>query len=428
MLHRAPPTTVILGILALWISTPALAVNRFVIEDTTLLSGSRDNEVRVLGDFDQQTYAFSVHIVYDPAKIRVTGVELGADVAALTPAFATGFDPAALGSVLYGVVFELDSPTFTKRLLGTRKEILKLRVDVVGTGETRLEFIDDPGPPGRFNVMTNRAGETVFPAGDDGLITIRQDRFVFGFRGPTAVAGAPGGSVTAEHFATVAHDGGGAGASAWSISLTVDGGRVTAVDLARTDALGLLADGFERSEVTSGPGNEGAISAVVLSFTQPIRLPRNDTATVARLGLELDVPPSGTSTARLRHVDGLRGAGQPVENVVSQSGADNVPTFEPLEIQVSAGATLFVRGDDNGDGAINISDPQFSLNFQFLGGAPLRCRAASDTNGDGRVNISDPQYSLNFQFLGGPPPPAPFPTCGADDSTLGCVEVSLGCR
>ncbi len=85
----------------------------------------------------------------------------------------------------------------------------------------------------------------------------------------------------------------------------------------------------------------------------------------------------------------------------------------------------FVRGDDNADGQVNISDPQASLNWQFLGGPEPPCLAAADTNRDGDVNITDASYSLNFQFLGGPPPPAPFPECDSSpedsDADLGCV-------
>ncbi len=91
----------------------------------------------------------------------------------------------------------------------------------------------------------------------------------------------------------------------------------------------------------------------------------------------------------------------------------------------------FQRGDSNGDGAVNISDPSYNLNFLFLGGPEPPCLAAADTNGDGDVNISDPSYNLNFLFLGGPQPDEPFPDCGLGtemDLELGCEEVSLACQ
>ena len=106
---------------------------------------------------------------------------------------------------------------------------------------------------------------------------------------------------------------------------------------------------------------------------------------------------------------------------------------------------LFRRGDDNGDGVINIADPVFSLAHLFQGGpsmcldaqdtnddgwmdladpifnlnylhtmGPVVCEKALDTNDDGVVDIADPIYNLAYIFNGGPPPPPPFPGCGQD--------------
>jgi hypothetical protein len=65
----------------------------------------------------------------------------------------------------------------------------------------------------------------------------------------------------------------------------------------------------------------------------------------------------------------------------------------------------FVRGDANDDNEVNISDPTYTLQWLFLGGAGPVCQAAADANGDGEVNISDPTYTLRFLFLGGPSHP-----------------------
>jgi hypothetical protein len=83
----------------------------------------------------------------------------------------------------------------------------------------------------------------------------------------------------------------------------------------------------------------------------------------------------------------------------------------------------FVRGDDNGDGAINIADPIYSLSYLFQSG-PSMCLNAQDTNADGANNIADAIYGLNYLFVMGPPPPEPFPSCGPDPAggVLGCGE------
>jgi len=88
----------------------------------------------------------------------------------------------------------------------------------------------------------------------------------------------------------------------------------------------------------------------------------------------------------------------------------------------------FLRGDANGDGTVDISDPVAALGFLFAGGR-LGCLDAADDDGSGEIDITDPIYSLGFSFLGGPPPPAPFPACGEDPRAdpLGC-EAPPDCR
>ncbi len=85
------------------------------------------------------------------------------------------------------------------------------------------------------------------------------------------------------------------------------------------------------------------------------------------------------------------------------------------------GEQEFIRGDDNGDGVIDIADPIFGLSFLFAGG-PARCLEAMDTNDDGSFDVSDAVYNLLFQFRGGPAPPPPFDTCGTAPApqSLGC--------
>lgn len=90
------------------------------------------------------------------------------------------------------------------------------------------------------------------------------------------------------------------------------------------------------------------------------------------------------------------------------------------------GAEGFRRGDFDGSGSVDITDPISNLTYQFLGGVDLHCEDAADTNDDGAVNISDPVHNLSYLFLGKAPPPAPGPENCGDDPTpdgLAC-EVS----
>ncbi|MBN1419406.1 MAG: lamin tail domain-containing protein, partial [Planctomycetes bacterium] len=87
-----------------------------------------------------------------------------------------------------------------------------------------------------------------------------------------------------------------------------------------------------------------------------------------------------------------------------------------------AGGALFVRGDANGDGAVNVSDVSRIL-YGLFGDLGLpSCLDAADVNDDGRVNVSDPSALLLYLFGDGGPPEPPFPEAGADPT-----EDDLGC-
>ncbi len=65
---------------------------------------------------------------------------------------------------------------------------------------------------------------------------------------------------------------------------------------------------------------------------------------------------------------------------------------------------LFLRGDSNGDGMIDLADVVFLLNYLFKNGLPPFPLNAGDANCDGVVDIADVVYLLNYLFKNGPPP------------------------
>jgi hypothetical protein len=90
---------------------------------------------------------------------------------------------------------------------------------------------------------------------------------------------------------------------------------------------------------------------------------------------------------------------------------------ETIIIAVVSSETLpvFIRGDANQNGAIDISDAVAILGSLFLDGDEPRCFDAADINDDGRLDISDAVAGLAFLFLGGFSIPDPGPTfCGQD--------------
>jgi hypothetical protein len=91
---------------------------------------------------------------------------------------------------------------------------------------------------------------------------------------------------------------------------------------------------------------------------------------------------------------------------------------------------IFLRGDANRDGSIDISDAISILGYLFSGGgsSATECRDALDANDDEGIDISDAIYLLGYLYGGGAPPPAPHPRCGHDPAGAGldCPAYPLG--
>lgn len=60
----------------------------------------------------------------------------------------------------------------------------------------------------------------------------------------------------------------------------------------------------------------------------------------------------------------------------------------------------FMRGDINDNGAVDLSDAVFLLQYLFQSGKEPTCLDSADANDDGRVDLSDSVYILNYLFLG----------------------------
>jgi len=85
----------------------------------------------------------------------------------------------------------------------------------------------------------------------------------------------------------------------------------------------------------------------------------------------------------------------------------------------------FIRGDANGDGALNVADPILALDYLFQGGS-ISCQQSADTNDDDAINIADPVSSLSYLFQMGMTPALPFPGCGSDPTNpiLACDQFA----
>jgi len=112
------------------------------------------------------------------------------------------------------------------------------------------------------------------------------------------------------------------------------------------------------------------------------------------------------------------------ENVAVWNGVDVILENNPLGgIDIKFGSSgiygarlpwLFVRGDANEDGRIDLTDAIFIFKHVSLQGQSPRCQDAEDVDDNGDIEETDGKILLNYLFLGGPPPESPFPEMGKD--------------
>ena len=94
------------------------------------------------------------------------------------------------------------------------------------------------------------------------------------------------------------------------------------------------------------------------------------------------------------------------------------------------GQNMFVRGDVDDSGEINLTDPVYLLDVLFVNWKGFPCVDAADADDSGGVEVTDAVYLLNFLFRQGLPPPPPFPACGRDPTEEGlwCRRIAVRCQ
>lgn len=68
---------------------------------------------------------------------------------------------------------------------------------------------------------------------------------------------------------------------------------------------------------------------------------------------------------------------------------------------------IYIDGDANGDGGINVGDVVFLINNVFKDGPDPSPLLAGDANCDSDINVGDPVYLISFVFKAGPAPNCP---------------------
>jgi len=75
----------------------------------------------------------------------------------------------------------------------------------------------------------------------------------------------------------------------------------------------------------------------------------------------------------------------------------------------AGGIGCYLCGDINGDGAINVGDAVYIVNYLFRSGPPPASPETSDLNCNGTLNIGDAVYIVAYIFKSGPAPCADCP-------------------
>lgn len=235
------------------------------------------------------------------------------------------------------------------------------------------------------------------------------------------------------------------GAQGWSISVKTD----PCFNIASTTTAGadgvdpFFTGGFNKTEVVDpakNSGQQGAVSAIVLSFTEARNLPPESDKTVLFLSGKIDAagltaPAQCTDPCSVAPVDasstGLRGSGQPVQTAVTVAGNTKKPGVAGAAITLCQRAQIsFIRGNANSDDKVDIGDAIWIINELFRGGPATACPDAADANDNGSEDLDDAVYLIDYEFKGSlAPPPAPFPACGPDptDDGLLCSDSAPGC-
>lgn len=181
------------------------------------------------------------------------------------------------------------------------------------------------------------------------------------------------------------------------------------------------ADFYSVEPCPSGEPDVLVVSVVLGMNPRYSSLPAGSTLEVVSLQLQAIHP----GIVPLRFVECA--AGSPAE-LRAGAGAD-ATAVDTRDGRVVFTRILYVRGDANADGSVDISDPIRIIQHLFQG-MGVSCLAACDVDGlsdvspHAPVDITDAIYLLSYLFRSGPSPILPFPECGSGDSNLPCEEFA----
>ncbi len=227
------------------------------------------------------------------------------------------------------------------------------------------------------------------------------------------VSASPGASATVPFFLQANYE-----VAGFSFSIDFDETllQITSIEEVFNGVEHFFIDNKDNSSGSGGVDEGYLLGAVIFGAGSPYELIPRDAETEV-LSLHIFVKENASAgTTEITFIDGGQGTGRPVRNILTLSGVSVEPLEVPATVLIPGRISIvgdgtafrkFIRGDANGDLAVDIADAQDTLYYLFLGSFKPACMDAADANDDGDVDISDPIFTLKFLFLGGIPLPSP---------------------
>ncbi len=318
-------------------------------------------------------------------------------------------------------------PPFEARALapGENQSVLRLVFAIPSTapaGDSLLAFVDEIDQP-RLRTEVVVHGTSVVPEWTDGVL------HVIGPEPPSAEVGSfsvgaaatsPGGETRLPlHAVTLVEAEG----------LTVVGDYDSPfLELLDVDVGQSLAGNSSDFVAPTIDAERGQFLLSVLFDLPPLEgkaLPPGDHLLASLVFRVKPGTPEGSYPVRL--TDGL--GAPPRSNFLVSNGENQRPRLENGALEVRSGETdepaaVFLRGDANGNGKLEISDAIYLLSWQVREGPPPPCLDAADTDDDGLITRADANLVLGYLIGGLETPPAPpFPEVDAD-----LTEDGLDCQ
>lgn len=371
-------------------------------------------EIFPVGNHELDLEAYSFGITFEPSLLQVdeltlegTALEvLGADF------FAPGHDNL-VGNLTVGVVIDMTPPITEVIPAGVGNVLLNVKMQALGGFVGSSTPLDLPEfTAGVEAIFVENSGTAFAPARIPGSVNFVDNLNLL--LTATDIQGSPGGSV--DHHVLLDNE---IPIAGWSFGVDFDGSllSVLAVDLEGTDAGAIGVEFFAPSFVNGATEGWYTVGAVV-DLSPPLDnvIGPGNGWSIVHAALQVS---SGAAEGMTSPMDLTEQVGNPPVTIVlaDPSGNSLIPQTSDGLFTVILGG-IFIRGDVNIDGEVQISDP-ISLLDHLFGGGSIGCSDSSDANDDGSVNLADSIFVLSYLFSNGPTPPPPFDNPGGDPTSDG---------